>query len=109
MSAKKPRKRLLKLHKQQNRLCLWCGMPTIVYADRYLKKSRADSASREHIMPKSMGGTMDDFNIAMSCRKCNGERGDNEKLQPVSHVFELLTPEKQLWMISLMEEMETQP
>lgn len=31
----------------------------------------------DHIMPKSKGGTDDDWNLVTACRSCNGKKKDN--------------------------------
>lgn len=32
--------------------------------------------SKDHVFPKSKGGSDDDFNLILSCKKCNSEKGD---------------------------------
>lgn len=34
------------------------------------------SATREHVYPKSRGGSNHDFNLVLACRKCNTEKAD---------------------------------
>ena len=31
-------------------------------------------ATKDHVYPKSKGGTNDDFNLVLACRRCNGEK-----------------------------------
>lgn len=31
-------------------------------------------ATKDHVYPKSKGGSNDDFNLVLACRKCNGEK-----------------------------------
>ena len=38
-------------------------------------RPKPENWTREHIVPKSMGGT-DYRNIAIACYRCNGEKGD---------------------------------
>jgi hypothetical protein len=46
-------------------VCQYC-LENIKYAD----------ATREHVIPKTHGGTNDDFNIVLACRKCNSDKSD---------------------------------
>jgi predicted phage-related endonuclease len=54
-----------KLLNQSNRCC-WCGA-TLTLA----------TATWEHRVPLSKGGTNDENNLALACAKCNHERGDD--------------------------------
>lgn len=50
-------------------------------------KSRAGLAKVEdltldHVIPKSQGGKTNWVNVCTSCRDCNSEKGDNEKIRP---------------------------
>ncbi len=38
-------------------------------------------ASRDHVIPKSLGGTRDPENIILACRECNSKRG-NRPIDP---------------------------
>lgn len=58
-----------RLSESQNHRCCWCGRQTTELPDR------PHSATIEHILPKSQGGTNDFHNLAMACRKCNAGRG----------------------------------
>lgn len=31
----------------------------------------------DHILPKSKGGTDDEYNLTLACRSCNGKKRDN--------------------------------
>lgn len=59
-----------RLSEAQNWKCCWCGCDTT--DDR--KKS--NSSTVEHVLPKSLGGSDDWENLAMSCNKCNNNRGN---------------------------------
>ena len=41
-----------------------------------LKPVKYSNATREHVIPKAIGGTNDDFNIVLACRKCNSTKAD---------------------------------
>lgn len=57
-----------KLSSEQNHKCCWCGCTTVE------ENGKKNSATIEHILPKSQGGTYDFENLAMACSKCNNER-----------------------------------
>jgi len=61
-----------RLAEAQNWRCCWCGRHTSI------KRSRRDSATIEHVLPKSQGGTDDWENLAMSCARCNSNRGSQD-------------------------------
>lgn len=57
--------------------CWWCG--------RTLAGSRSQSPrakTREHIVPKSRGGSAKAGNIRAACRQCNTSRGDSMQWIP---------------------------
>lgn len=56
---------------RRNRPCHYCG---IGMTKRGTRDKR--SATRDHIIPKSRGGTGSPINTIMCCRKCNNEKGD---------------------------------
>jgi hypothetical protein len=62
--VKLPKWLKVKLLNQSNRCC-WCGA-TLTLA----------TATFEHRVPLSLGGTNDENNLALACAKCNHERGD---------------------------------
>lgn len=45
--------------------CQYCG-----------KRKHISQFSRDHYFPKSKGGSDDDFNLILSCKRCNNEKGD---------------------------------
>lgn len=54
---------------QEDPHCIWCGC---TLTER--------TATWEHKVPLSMGGTNDRSNLALACKPCNNERGDNAVL-----------------------------
>jgi 5-methylcytosine-specific restriction endonuclease McrA len=58
-----------RLAEAQNWRCCWCSRPVSIF------RSRRDSATIEHVTPKSEGGTDAWENLAMSCARCNSSRG----------------------------------
>lgn len=57
-----------RLAEAQNWRCCWCGCDTVP------EKGRANSATIEHVIPRSKGGSDDPANYAMSCNGCNQAR-----------------------------------
>jgi len=51
--------------------CIFCNKKLSVKLDGTLIKP----ATIEHILPKAQGGTNSDWNLAIACRRCNGEKG----------------------------------
>lgn len=62
----------VRLAEAQNWKCCWCGCNT---TGSYGLKH---SATTEHVIPRSNGGTDDVDNLAMACSKCNHKRGTQE-------------------------------
>lgn len=56
-----------RLRKAKSIRCHYCGCPLC-----------AETATREHIVPQSSGGSDDASNIVMACRRCNGSRGTSD-------------------------------
>lgn len=52
---------------ERNDRCHWCK-----------KQLRPDTATLEHLLPLSRGGSNDETNLALACGECNQERGDLE-------------------------------
>lgn len=52
----------------QNWKCCYCGCDCV---ETPLKKN---SATLEHVIPESQGGTLDMNNVVMACYKCNNKR-----------------------------------
>lgn len=42
-----------------------------------LEKIPVSKATKDHIYPKSRGGSNHDFNIVLACRECNGEKDNH--------------------------------
>lgn len=110
--SQRPNKTLCLLWRQQNERCIWCGLwcPLWGFTDRdyarhqlskrlgrtaRIGEIRAIRATREHLVPKCLGGTNGRHNLAMACAACNAKRGaDPAALQPDPDVLALLAPSK---------------
>jgi len=57
------------LSESQNHRCCWCGIRTVDEENHY------NSATLEHILPKSKNGKSHPDNYVMSCHACNMKRG----------------------------------
>jgi hypothetical protein len=58
-----------RLSEAQNWKCCWCGTQCVP------ESNQSNSATIEHIQPRSLGGADDQENYAMSCSRCNNKRG----------------------------------
>lgn len=62
------------LRKYQQNQCCWCGRPM-----QYEKPEKWDYETFEHLVPLSKGGTNEMSNLALAHRKCNSERGSEDR------------------------------
>ncbi len=60
---------------KQGRRCCFCARPTQL-PERPAGRQADDAATLEHIVPRGAGGSQSLRNCAVSCWKCNNERGD---------------------------------
>ena len=58
-----------RLAEAQNWKCCWCGIHCRP------ESNHKDSATIEHVEPRSLGGADEWDNYAMACSACNGKRG----------------------------------
>ncbi len=58
------------LSEAQNHRCCWCGKHMVFIPNR------KDSATIEHVIPRSMGGADHPDNYAVACGGCNTARGN---------------------------------
>lgn len=65
------------LRKYQRNQCCWCGKPM-----QNTHPLRWDYETIEHLRPLSKGGTSAMSNLALAHRKCNQDRG-NEDREPL--------------------------
>lgn len=63
----------------QNHKCCYCGRPTIEIPNKN------NSATLEHVVPKSQGGPLTYENSVMACAKCNHKRG----IMPINEYLQL--------------------
>lgn len=66
------------LAKRDGWTCCWCGCAL----DR-------DSATLEHVIPRSHGGTKAQTNLRLACQACNARRGDKARWVPPSAASEV--------------------
>lgn len=62
------------LRKYQNNQCCWCGKPM-----QNTHRLRWDYETIEHLNPLSKGGTNKITNLALAHRRCNQDRGTEER------------------------------
>ncbi len=53
------------IHKRDRGTCQYCGAEGLDFQTGFV----------DHIVPKSSGGTDDDFNLRLSCKSCNSRKG----------------------------------
>lgn len=58
----------------RDKCCVYCGDTSLTLR----------TASIDHLIPKAKGGTNDDSNLALSCKKCNT---DKEDLLPLEFIM----------------------
>ena len=74
---------------RRGKLCFWCGVAVkYIPAKRRRRHERegtmpSNAATREHIQPKSQGGTPGNRNIVVACISCNGKRGTDTTWVPL--------------------------
>jgi hypothetical protein len=78
-SAKKVYMRVC-LAEAQNWRCCWCGVECVPESDK------KNSATIEHVTPRSQGGTDHWSNLAMSCNRCNQARG----VRPIERFIDIV-------------------
>lgn len=69
-ATEQKRKLRNKLFNRQRGKCCLCSKPMT------LQQGRDDSATLEHLIPKSLGGELEKGNVKVAHRKCNIERGN---------------------------------
>lgn len=80
-----PLKNIAKIYHRENGKCFWCGRK--VKCPWTNKESNGiifdDHGTKDHLLPKSHGGTSKVYNLVLSCYGCNNIRG-NRLLNPVT-------------------------
>lgn len=66
--SKKSSSRTRTLHAAQNGRCFYCDKPVSI-----------TGATKDHMVPKSKGGSDSMTNLVMACRGCNTAKGDMSK------------------------------
>lgn len=63
--------------------CYWCGI-RVHYVKRRHQNFRNDDtqATRDHLNPRSIGGTGSLENVVVACRRCNNKRGSRTDWTP---------------------------
>ena len=70
-------RRLKRIHEEQDGKCYWCGEEMNLWfeVDRKIyHKVFHRTATIEHLLPRSQGGTLHRSNIACACNDCNAKR-----------------------------------
>ena len=67
------------LHTRQGGKCCYCGVSLVMPRGVRWARNEANhrhAATLEHLRRKADGGTNHRDNLALACRRCNGQRGD---------------------------------
>ena len=64
---------------RKGRYCYWCNQK-VAYDPRLWQEPYA--ATRDHLVPRSLGGSNAHWNIVVACRKCNMARGSRTDWVP---------------------------
>ena len=92
------------LHATQSGRCLWCGHTTWI-APGTSGDLKDRQATVEHLRPRALGGSNEEANLALACRRCNTRRGRwADELRPHSDVLALLSPLKAKTVLEAIEE-----
>lgn len=77
MSEEWRRGRCQRLWQEQGGTCFFCGRPMPEPATQRLRhRKRLESATIEHVQPRSKGGAQDWTNEVAACRACNSTKAD---------------------------------
>lgn len=68
-------------HRWGDAQCYWCRC-TVYYGVQRHPGIPSNLATRDHLVPRSRGGTNDRQNIVVACYKCNQERGCDVNWRP---------------------------
>jgi hypothetical protein len=66
------------IHQAQGAKCFWCNVK-MRRLRRNEKQLRNNTATLEHLIPKSKGGDSGPLNLVVACNSCNQIRGDAMK------------------------------
>lgn len=69
-------KSVLYYYIKYNWLCQYCKCKTILLKDEKNRKFTRYIATRDHLYPICKGGTWEESNIVLACRKCNMDKKD---------------------------------
>ncbi len=72
-----PSKKEILFHKQNGK-CHYCGVKMILHGSTAVLKrpARKKLASKDHIIPRSHGGSHNMSNLVCACAHCNAKRGN---------------------------------
>jgi hypothetical protein len=70
-------KQLSRLASRDGRQCHYCRDDMVFPLDKRQPQNIPNAVTRDHIVPRSMGGEYRDHNLILACRRCNEKRGDN--------------------------------
>lgn len=66
--------------------CWWCKCDVIAGIQNSDFQHQPNQATRDHIVPRSRGGTNALANLVLACRACNEERADRDARVWAAHL-----------------------
>jgi 5-methylcytosine-specific restriction endonuclease McrA len=78
-----------RLSEAQNWKCCWCGVQCVT------ESNQSNSATIEHIQPRSLGGADEQENYAMACSRCNNKRGTLSVESMLAKILHVATKDKE--------------
>jgi len=72
--------------RRQRGKCFYCDVPMILPGKDGRNGTHPQCCTRDHVLPKSLGGTLAKGNVVLACRTCNNKKGD----APIGEAYERL-------------------
>ena len=88
-SAKKKRRKMIRLALRDGKVCHWCGRHVVFQWEAKNRRQRRRQATFDHVITKQAGGSFSVDNGVLACKRCNNVRG-NRKYED----FKVLLKEK---------------
>ena len=88
-SAKKKRRKIIRLALRDGKVCHWCRREVTFQWEAKNRRQRRRAATFDHVITRQAGGSFSVDNGVLACRRCNNVRG-NRKYED----FKVLLKEK---------------
>ena len=74
--------RRVRMLREHGRHCHWCG-DRMTWPDYSEGAVPENAMTIEHLLPRSLGGGNDPYNLVLACLACNHERGTGFYFEPL--------------------------